>query len=755
MMPSVWFSVVALGGGWVPVPLHEQVAFMQFSEITIDVVQPNRTIERLVAQVFQEVGATVRLHGVESDEGGVADLLLYDMDASAESASDLLARYQKEGAPVLVSGLRNLREDFEALEVNDWLERPFSASSMLVQIAQMLEVDYDPPGPNFKDGRTMDTREEPIRTISTNGPITREIEVDEASLLEEEFGLEPGVLGGGGRSDVHSSETAVNMLDLEAAEELIEADLELEPDDSLELNMGLGRLLGGLRKIEVKLDALREEEATNNLSAVGPPPPIVSRRPSQETMPDMPAAPRPTRRLSVDALGRRGEEVAPADEAASGKVTIPDSISYMMPDIDEEASLELRGFARMLAEAWGRIGQSARVEDRFDRLNRVLHALFERGLDGAGEELRRIPQSEGFNGSLRAISIVGLFRTIRDRKLRGRLEVSTQEQGYVLYLDGGTLSDIDALMGDSEQMLLQILREHGALSEAVYQELLAGHVDPDQLSAPVEMRLRMEGLVSEAALSQARLIRAKEIFRRVCRARSGSFAFIEIFRGDAHAWPVHDLRVSVDELLLDLLREEGSVETGVSEATSLSRLVPDANTLAQLRRQALTPQERELLRFFEHGATPDAARLRLQHLGDIDVLIRRLKKAELLQRAEDHSTLIPSGEFDAYEREEGDLSSPGRAPVREPGLAPNEATVITEIPPDVLTISTQSATDIEIPQDELYPMISEDENEIPTRSVKSHDLEIPKGAFDDDSEFERIIEELSMDPPTSNDDEDG
>jgi hypothetical protein len=736
---------------------------MQFSSITIDVVQPNRTIETLVAQIFSEVGATVRLRGSGDDapgqeaaDGGdaqVADLLLYDMDATTEGATDLLARYQESGAPVLVSGLRHLRDDFEAMALPEWLERPFSASSMLVQVAQMLDITYEPSNSSLSDSRTMDTREEPIRNISTNGPITREIEVDEASLLEEEFGLEPGVLGGGAsaRPDVHQAETAaVHMLDLDAAEELLEADFELGAEDSVELNIGTGRLLGELIKREIKLESLREDEETNNLSAVGPPPPIISKRPAQETMPDMPAAPRPGRRLSSEVLARRGD-LPLADEAASGKATIPDSASYMLPDIDEETSLELRSFARMLAEAWGRIGQSARVEDRFDRLSRVLHALFERGLDGAGEELRRIPHSEGFNGSLRAISIVGLLRTIRDRKLRGRLEVSTQEQGYVLYLDGGTLSDIDALMGDSEQMLLQILREHGALSEVVYQDLMAAHADPNQLAAPVEMRLRMEGLVSDAALSQARQLRAREIFKRVCRARSGSFAFIEIFRGDAHAWPVHDLRVSVDELLLDLLREEGSMETGVSEATSLTRLAPDANMLAQIRRQALTPQEREMLRFFEQGATPDAARLQLGHLGgELDAIIRRLKKAELLQRVDDTSALVPSGEFDAYHRPvEGDeASSQGRPPVRDQGIAPNEATVITEIPADMLTISTQSATDIEIPKEELYPKIDEDENEIPTRSVKSHEIEVSFDGFDDDAEFDRIIEELSMDPST-------
>ena len=79
---------------------------MQFSSITIDVVQPNRTIETLVAQIFAEVGATVRLHGHDddaskgSDEGAedrVADLLLFDMDASSkEGATELLAEYQEQ-----------------------------------------------------------------------------------------------------------------------------------------------------------------------------------------------------------------------------------------------------------------------------------------------------------------------------------------------------------------------------------------------------------------------------------------------------------------------------------------------------------------------------------------------------------------------------------------------------------------------------------------------------------------------------------
>lgn len=707
---------------------------MNFSSVTVEVCQPNATIRALMQEVFEEVGAEVR----PCEEGERTDLLIFDVDGERDEAlGERLERYRAEGAHVLLCGLRHLREDYaDAREA--WIDRPFSASALLYQAAMILGVDFEPPGPFIEDTRTVETREEPIRDFGRlNGPPTREIEVDEASLLEEEFGLEPGILGGG-RPEIQIDATAaLDIRDLEEAHDLM---VDVDDADTSGIISG-GRLFSALESSPVGAEDLQRAPAPpGGLEDEGPP--MFSRPTSGfQTYPDMPA---PTVAARID-----------ADEASSGQATIPSSASFMLPALDEETSLELRSFARMLADAWGRVALSARVEDRFDRINRVLHALFERGLDGAGEELGRIPQTEGFSGSLRALSLVGLFRTIRDRKLHGRLEVSTVEQAYVLYLDGGRLADIDALAGDSEQMLLHILREHGALDDATFHDLLSSYETPDHLSAPIEMRLRMEGIVSDAALNQARRLRAREIFRQACRARSGNFAFIEIYRGDAHAWPVHDLGLSVDALLLELLRDE-AFETGVSVATSRTRLQADTQHLGALERAALTREERELLRFFQDGATLELARQQMAHLGPkIELIVDRLKRAELLRRVDRGvDALRPSGEFDAARPRR-----PTPATMVSPIGGPDERTVITDIDARELDARSEGEDDELMlmgegpPTLERHPLIGEeDEDEIPTRSMKGHHVAPPPVEHDGtEEELDRLIEELA----TSFDDEDG
>ena len=700
---------------------------MDFSLVTVDICQPNGTIAHLLQTLLEEVGAQTRRDATLREP---ASLLIFDMDARQDAMSlALLERYEHAGAPVLMCGLRHLRETFDAMPSEHWLERPFSPRVVLGQVAQILGVPAEalaaPPRPQRPKSSP--------RPGNGEGPPTRELEVDEASFLEEEFGLEPGILGGG---------LEVPLDELGEAERAQEGLEEFSAQDSLEFTMGGGRLMGEVVSQRFAADALAVDEPTANMSAAGPPPPLEPRT-RQQTVPDMPASTRasvPERKLDL------GPEFSPAAPPSHGEL-MPETSNFGLPALDDETSLELRSFARMLAEAWGKIGQSARAEDRFDRLNRVLHALFERGLDGAGDELRRIPQTEGFTGSLRALSIVGLLRTIRERKLRGRLEVSTQEQAYVIYLDGPVLSDIDVLAGDSEQMLLRILREQGALSDAVYQELLSGHEDPSQLLAPVEMRLRTEGLVLERELGQARALRAREIFGKACKARSGHFAFIEIFRGDAHAWPTHDLRLNVEELLLELLRREGSVETGVSEATSRTRLAPDPSSLAQMRRDALTVHELELLRFFERGGTVGAARLKMQHIGqDVDVIIQRLKKAELLQRIPVESPIRVAQEETRVSGEYEAILMPALE------LESSEATAITQIPERLLGEDLEQADSLEVfegdieilSEHDLYPMIEEESaHERPTRSVKGHMVAPPEDLFGPPGELERLLDEIS------------
>ena len=699
---------------------------MNFESKSVEVCQPNATVARLIIEVLEEVGAQARrCHPGDELGEALADLLVFDVDAQGQ-ARQQLGRYEQAGAPVLLCGLRVRREEASS-EKHPWLDRPFSAAGLLGQCAALLEIELD-EGSLPIDGEPASSLqgEELIEELlAGQGPPTQEFEVDEASLLEEEFGLEPGVLGG--RSDIQIDATAaLDIRELEGAQDvLVDVD---DPDAEI---IGGGRLFSDLRA-----EAVDPSQMTRPASGRAPTTPPL--RETQPTHPDMPAAPRAadTELTSRTTPPHAHDAIAAAATAGGGPPA----------GIDEEASLELRSFARMLAQAWDRIGLSARVEDRYDRLNRVLHALFERGLDGAGAELGRIPQTEGFSGSLRALSLVGLFRTIRDRKLRGRLEVSTLEQAYVLYLDAGVLADIDALAGDSEQMLLDILREQGALDGPAYQELSTEGDEQGGLAAPVEVRLRTEGFVSPEALRQGRQSRAREIFAQVCRARSGNFAFIEVFRGDAHAWPVHELGLSVDALVLELLREE-SVETGVSEATSRTRLVPDPSRLARIERDALTPTERELLRFFERGETLARARQELGHLGgELDRIIARLKRAELLQRTDEElPALRPSGEFDqAPERPEPRrrMPTPPTGPAAGAGeLSPEERTVITDINARDLDARSHPAPEPDpAPSSPSNPSAHQE----PTRPVKGHAVPPPEDSLMEDEELDRLLEELSQ-----------
>lgn len=694
---------------------------MDLSSVRIEVCQPNRTVAGLVSEIFEETGARVR--GLDaSPRAELADVLFFDVDAlSSRGASERLADYRAADVPVILCGLRHLRVAEEGRH-EVWLDRPFSGGALLYHCACLLGIPYEPVRDPMPTALTRETREEPIRELSLQLP-TREVEIDEASLLEEEFGLEPGVLGGRDDEFAGPGEPTAKMshtaaIDLSDLEELV--DEEDEDDEGYAVAFSGGKIHSPIDAIALELDAL-DPVSWNEDTA----PPVIERPSSTyQTMPDMPKVSRPSERTVLE---------APVGVGAEASAVVAQSL-------DDETSMELRSFARMLAESYSRIGLAARSEDRFDRLNRVLHALFEKGLDGAANELGRIPQAEGFSGSIRALSLVGLFRTIRDRKLRGRLEISTASQAFVLYLDGGWLDDIDALAGDSELMLLEILRAHDALDDVMYQRFLREREEPDALAPPVEMRLRMEGLVTEAALNHARRLRGEEIFGRTCSARTGNFSFIEIYRGDAHAWPVHELRLNVDELLLAILRE-GSLETGVSEATSRAVLQPNMGRLVHLNQAALEGVERELLRFFAGGRTLAQAHEAFAAYGaEFERAIERLKRADLLHRVTpDADVLAPSGEFDAARSVR---EPPLPAPPRAYDVAGPEQTMIVDL--DARELDARSAH-------EPSPLMTYDPdiNTKPTRAVSAFEIELPldlsEPSFSEDDELDRLLEQLSSD----------
>ncbi len=597
---------------------------MQFERLSIELCQPCLTVRHLMVEALSEAGAVVLGAEPLTAPPRAPDLLVFDVDALHDAASlTRLRMHESRGKPVLCCGLRHLREDAQH---RPWLERPFTTSALLYQCAELLGIGAPGAPPQGQD--------EPI----TRDALPDADSLSEASLLEEAFGLEPGILGGA-EVDLSEVDDALDIMVIGDDE----ADLIVGVDEALETGhdapseaedehpFGVGALIGQVQARSVDLSQLSAPQ----LSLA---PPVRGDTLAPTTQPDRPIAPEP------------------------GAPSTP---------LDPEASLELQSFARMIAEAWDRLSLSARVEDRSDRLNRVMHALFERGLEGASEALRRVPGSQGFSGSLRTLTLVGLFRTIRDRKLRGRLELALQDQAYVLYVDQGVLAEIDELTGDSDQLVISLLCEHGLLDPRLAQPLLS-QADDLELGPPALMQLRQRGLVDDATLAHAQQLRARALFRRLCGARDGSFAFIEINQGDDHAWPRQELRLSVEELLLEVLRE-ASIETGDSRANSRAMLQTDATRVASLDASRLTPSEQRILDFFRQGGTLQQARERFgeERSGEVSRVVNLLKRAELIKRTDpqrvalkhEERTVITgmSAEFEAL-REESALPQLPQAP---------------------------------------------------------------------------------------------
>jgi hypothetical protein len=673
----------------------------------IEIHEPNRTVRRLMCEVLEEAGFQVRL--------GVAPatpaLVIYDVTAQDVAAQERLLTVQEEGWPILYCGVRHQREAYAS---EPWLDRPFSASALLTQCQGFL-----PPGTLLRRVRERSGAMAAIGRDELDDDSTsrRGVSLDEASLLEVEFGLEPGVLGAlstaSGRPGYQSLSSPPDDDDSPETGEIVA----LDDDSELivgeeDLLMG-GRLMGAPRVVALEADQLDAADGA------------LTDRMSLRLTGGQPAL-APQVALDADREPVTGPVVLPQSVEGSGELPVTAAGAAL----DPEAAQELRQFSRMLAEAWGKIGMTAGINDRSDRIYRVLQALLERGMDGASHELRRIPAADGFSGSLGVLSLVGLLRTVRDRELRGRLEVSACEFAWVLYLDRGLLCDIDALFGaDQDRLLIDGLVAEELIDHNQAGYLLALVADEDALmGAPLELRILREGWLDAPAIARARHWRARSIFRQLCGQRAGVFAFIEIHAGDGQPWPSQELRLRVDELLLEVLREE-SVQTGRSEATSRTRLMPDAARIAALGPAALNDEERALLDFFRQGETLQQARLQLGQAPDeVDRLVRRLRRAELLRRSE-----APAGS--QPRQAPAAPAQPVSAPLAPPALRvpPSERTVITEVDMADLRRMTQ--------EEEAHPKVGRDPHEIPTRSVKAHSM-TPPDVFESVDDGEDALREL-------------
>lgn len=559
---------------------------------TIEIREGNKTLRLLMQDALDEVGIDAVVREDPPIDGEACDMLVIDYDSGLADLDEWVELYDENERPVLFLGVKRSRDRFPDRE---WLGRPFSRASFLSQCFDALDLEDE----SYSD----------ILIPVEDDPITRELNYDEAIELEKQLGLGSGSLGAETpEHDEEDSDEEVMNID-EHGSVIIEV-------TDLDRNRG-GQLSGSIDKRAIPREEL-EREREERVE-----PDRKRQSTFNQTMPDTPLA------LADGVEGQAHGMTEPA-------ILPPPPTSE---EVSDEMGPLLKSVSRMLADTWNGIGLAARTEDRAERIERVLRAAMTGGVRAASGELRRIPTSLGFAGSLESLTVIEILRTIRDRRLRGRFEIALNDATFVVFIEGGYLEDVESLSGSNELQVLDILLELEMLSQEVYGELTRGYAT-GSIHEPVEMKLTRERLVTEENLKIARTMQMKNSFRRMCSARQGSFSFQEIRKGDGQPWPVNGVHLPVDNILLELLRES-SIDTGDSQATSRTRLVLDANRAAFIDPDSLTPDELSVLRFFRKAQNMGEALQRLD-ANDVNRVVNRLKKLELLKRS-DPEIVIPPG----------------------------------------------------------------------------------------------------------------
>ncbi len=578
----------------------------------IELREGNATLRELISGALVDLGFDV-VTPEHDEEVDTADLLIVDVDSGFPNLDERAGEYAEAELPVIHCGVRISRERFDD---TNWLERPFTRFQLYEMVVEYLDVDRD----EVESLLAADVPEGPATIDDLPEPITRELDPESAQEIEDQFGMQPGTLeskpsDGSGLNDLSEGSDATFVLD---------------PDeDVIPLELGDG---GGMIRSDVSVRSVGEDELRNTADQE-----MVHRgfrSPTfNQTMPETPAA------IDHYSESTREAQIAPDLTEISSELPVPEepTTNPLRSDpLENDVASQFKGVARALAESWDRIALTARTEDRAGQIERILRAALSRGVKGASEEIMRLPLAQGFSGNLEAMPAIDLLRTIRDRRLRGRLEIASHHQAYVLYLDGGSLEEIDSLSGaaSSDEVLLEVLLSSGALDPSVHEELRDAYSSGDMM-LPLENRLVRDNLVSDGALREARASRAKSFFRQICSLRRGQFAFIEVRPGDGAPWPPEPLRMSIDTILLELLRE-ASFDTGDSRATSRTRLVLDPSRAAAVQPSSLTEFERRVLSLFRNPETVGQAREMLAKAPpeEVDRIVNRLKQLEILKRSD-------------------------------------------------------------------------------------------------------------------------
>src|SRR5690554_4637533 len=194
---------------------------IRFQAPQIEVWEANATLRALICEALDEAGFEVYSTSGTGDEPRVttppADLLLLDVEGSDEDFDARLQVYQDAGRAVLFCGLRNSREHFPD---TNWLERPFSLTTLLGQCRELLGLGQLPRAANAEADRTL-----PEDSLSE----TKRLTIKDTAVLEAALGLQEGkLIGALNRSDLRDD---TDLLGPDMDEEL--AVLELNGDDIL------------------------------------------------------------------------------------------------------------------------------------------------------------------------------------------------------------------------------------------------------------------------------------------------------------------------------------------------------------------------------------------------------------------------------------------------------------------------------------------------------------------------------------------
>lgn len=557
------------------------------STTEVAILQGNATVAQLMREFLEDSDSfEVELLRGSPPGAARAQLAIIDIDNGEEAAEQWIRHCDGRQLPVIVCGVERSRE---AYSDRPWLSRPFTAMRLKAVCEEVLNPDSEsfdgeekPPAIDVES----ETREQP--TVEIPGEEMSGDEPDFADAIED------------ASTARQSADELLDVLDIDGTGSMI---LEIEDVSS-------DRPVGGMLAKEARRRIVPAEElADANPWAE-----------AEDTQVDTGASERTSSSIMLD----EPSEVTPSNRA---EVTAVSSLS----DLTSNDFSGAHRVASLIAEHWDRLGLTARPADRADRLQRILAAMLRNGIDGVLDVLRRVPPVTGFSGCLETIPVVELLHTIRDRRLRGRLEVGFGGHSFVVYIDETRIDGIDSLGETTDRLFVKILRDQGALDETTYHRYrkMAGEYHGESL----EMKLRQDAAIDKQALLQARKQRARYLLAKMCRGEQGTFAFIEMSRESGQSWPTQPLKLNVDALLLEIFRDEASDEEGASGSILGAELVMDTERAARLGPDALTKAERQTLDFFERGGNIDSARKSLPPAEEpVGQVVRRLERLELLRR---------------------------------------------------------------------------------------------------------------------------